>query len=121
MGNTQNQEQKKTDIIDMELSHQRFVNSKLVKADSTVNVQTLIGCEEKEFERWSKVIGTVKAPAEHLLLPLEWSFSTKNICGSSGHATVPFLFYEAQLPLLPLPPVIRNLQPHRQKNPIRVD
>ena len=53
MGNIQTNEQ---NIIDVELTHPRFVNSKLVKVEDSVHVQALISAEEKDYEAWKKLI-----------------------------------------------------------------
>ncbi len=42
MGNNQTNEQ---NIIDVELTHPRFANSKLVKVEGSVHVQTMIPAE----------------------------------------------------------------------------
>ena len=57
MGNNQTNEQ---NIIDVELTHPRFVNSKLVKVDNSVLVQTLIPAEEKDYDAWKKLITFTK-------------------------------------------------------------
>jgi len=55
-----NEQTKKTDIIDINLPHPKFLNSKLVKAANNVHLQTNIACDEKEFEKWMKRIEDVK-------------------------------------------------------------
>jgi hypothetical protein len=59
MGNSnQTQEQKKSDAIDVDLTHPKFANSKLVKVDNSVRVQTIIQAEEKDYDSWKKLLAT---------------------------------------------------------------
>lgn len=87
MGNNQTTEQ---NVIEVDLTHPRFANSKLIKVADSVQLQTAIPAEEKDYQTWHQLITSPHSPPQHLFLPLSWSFDANNLCGSSGHAQVPF-------------------------------
>ena len=47
-------------------------------------MQTVMGIEEKDFNKWKSLITNNKIDPEHLLLPKKYDFITKGLCGSTG-------------------------------------
>ena len=80
---------KANQTVDLCLNHPKFQNAKLVTVDGNRSMETTVGIDEKDFDKWKTTLKDDQpSSAEFLLLPQKHSYSSKGFCGSSGTATV---------------------------------
>jgi hypothetical protein len=53
-------------------------------------MQTVMGVDNKEFDKWNENLSKAQLTPDYLLLPIKQDFSTKGLCGSSGTLTLDF-------------------------------
>ena len=86
MGN-ENQKSKTGDI-NVSIDHPRFQNARIISESGQRQLQTTMGVNEKENDRWNNALKKAKANSPFLLLPKTYDFSRKGLCGDSGTLTV---------------------------------
>lgn len=75
--------------VDLSLNHPKFQNAKLITADGKRSMETTVGIDEKDYDKWKTALkDEAPSDSEFLLLPQKHSYSSKGLCGSSGTATV---------------------------------
>ncbi len=80
---------KANQIMKLSLNHPKFQNAKLITADGNRSMETTVGIDEKDYEKWKTTFKEDEpSNSEFLLLPQKHSYSSKGLCGSSGTATV---------------------------------
>ena len=82
MGN-ENQKGKNGEVI-VNINHPRFANARIVSEGGRRQLQTTMGVDEKEHERWGAALKKAKIDSPFLLVPREHDFSRKGLCGDSG-------------------------------------
>jgi hypothetical protein len=53
-------------------------------------MQTTIGVDNKEYDKWHAWLDKSKPSSDFLLLPVKQDFSSKGLCGSRGTLTLDF-------------------------------
>jgi hypothetical protein len=81
MGNKESEQAKDFDI---EISHPRFVRSKIISRDGQKYLQTSQAIEENQYEKWQAGLAKFKPIPDSLLLPKTHAFSRTALCGNTG-------------------------------------
>lgn len=76
--------------IDLSLSHPKFTNAKFIVNEKQRHIQTVMGVDNKEYDRWKDRLQKSGPAPDYLLLPVKEDFATKGLCGSSGTLTLDF-------------------------------
>lgn len=53
-------------------------------------MQTVMGVDNKEYDRWKENLAKFKPSSRYLLLPIKEDFSSKGLCGTNGSLTLDF-------------------------------
>ncbi len=81
MGNKESEQAKDFDI---EISHPRFIRSKIISRDGQKYLQTSQAIEEKQYEKWRASLAKFNQIPDSLLLPKTHNFSRNGMCGNTG-------------------------------------
>ena len=82
MGN-KNQAGKNGEVI-VNINHPRFTNASIVSEGGQRQLQTTMGVDDREYEKWSNSLKKAKIDSPFLMLPCQQDFSRKGLCGNSG-------------------------------------
>lgn len=76
--------------MEISLSHPKFTNAKFILNDKQRLMQTVMGADNKEYDKWNDRLVKDKPNSEFLLLPVKHDFASKGFCGNSGSLTLDF-------------------------------
>ena len=80
---------KEDQTVDLSLDHPKFHNAKLITTSGKRSMETTVGIDEKDYDKWkTNLKDDQPTSSEFLLLPQKHSYASKGLCGSTGTATV---------------------------------
>ena len=77
----------------LNINHPKFQKATLINDNKQRKMQTTMGADEDEFNKWKHALDIAHLSHKYLLLPTNDNFTKKGLCGDTGTLRLAFEDY----------------------------